>query len=70
MSPPTPRPPPAFTCAEPGPWQLSHSNLPFWVLLSLPISVWLNWVASFAWQVVQAFEPTFVASTGALGRTT
>ena len=26
--PPTPRPPPALTCAEPGPWQFSHSNMP------------------------------------------
>ena len=66
--PPTPRPPPAFTWAEPGPWQFSHSNLPFWAPPILPISVFLNSAISGAWQVAQAWEPMKWASTGALER--
>ena len=65
--PPTPRPPPAFTCADPGPWQFSQSNLPFCVFPIRPMSVWLNSSACLAWQVAQTFAPTEVASTGTLG---
>src|SRR5664279_6514433 len=63
--PPTPRPPPALTCAEPGPWQFSHSNLPFWAPPIFPISVLLNSAISGEWQVAQACEPMKCASTGA-----
>ncbi len=66
--PPTPRPPPAFTCAEPGPWQFSHSNLPFWTPPILPISVFLNSAINGAWHFSQAWEPMIWASTGALER--
>ena len=66
MMPPTPRPPPALTCAEPGPWQFSQSNLPFCVLPMRPISVFSNAAAWLAWQVKQTLPPTKVASTGAL----
>ena len=60
MMPPTPRPPPAFTCAEPGPWQFSQSNLPFCVLPMRPISVFLNSAIWLAWQVKQTLSPTKV----------
>ena len=66
MIPPTPRPPPAFTCAEPGPWQFSQANLPGCVMLMRPIRVFLNSAVWLAWQVRQTLSPTKWASTGAL----
>src|SRR5450755_2773461 len=64
MIPPTPRPPPNFTCCEPGPWQFSQANLPGWVLPIRPIKVLENDSAWPAWQVAQTFSPTKCASTG------
>src|SRR5471032_1386863 len=64
--PPTPRPPPALTCAEPGPWQFSQSNLPCCVFPIRPISVLPNASAWVVWQPKQTCLPTKVASTGAL----
>src|ERR1035437_1424426 len=66
MIPPTPRPPPAFACAEPGPWQFSQSNLPFCVLPMRAISVFSNAAAWLEWQVKQPCAPTTWASTGAV----
>ena len=63
MMPPTPRPPPAVTCSEPGPWQFSHSNLPLRVVLLIrPISVLLKAAAWAAWQPRQTLLPTIIAS--------
>ena len=65
MIPPTPRPPPAFACAEPGPWQFWQSNMPFFVLPMRPISVFSKAAAFEAWQVKQTLPSTTVALTGA-----
>src|ERR1017187_3558372 len=64
MMPPTPRPPPSFTCWEPAPWQFSQANLPGWFFPIRPIRVLENDSAWPAWQVAQTFSPTKWASTG------
>ena len=64
MMPPTPRPPPAAACAEPGPWQFSQANLPGWVMLMRPIRVFLNSAVWVAWQPTQTLSPTMWASGG------
>src|SRR5262245_7109895 len=63
--------PTAWTWAEPGPWQLSQSSLPLWLVLAMrPISVLPNDVACGVWQNRQAFAPrnwasaTLVSSLG------
>src|SRR6516165_3669010 len=56
----------ALTCSEPGPWQLSQSNLPGWDLPIRPISVLPNDAACSAWHPRQVFEPTkWPKTTGA-----
>src|SRR6516162_2989589 len=53
-------------CSEPGPWQLSQSNLPGWDLPIRPISVLPNAAAWSAWHPRQVFEPTkWPTTTGA-----